>query len=91
MDGLDELTFALYGNKRRFKSVDELRLFKVKEKCDDKPTDASRNIDLAVLPPCRGCLIQHIKRVNYQVGVWKRSHIGDPDILPVSEVHVWTR
>jgi hypothetical protein len=34
--------------------------------------------DLGVLPPCRNCLREHLKRVNYQVGIWKRAHIAKP-------------
>ena len=31
-----------------------------------------------ILPPCRNCLREHIKRVNYQLGIWKRAHIAKP-------------
>jgi hypothetical protein len=30
------------------------------------------------LPPCRNGLREHLKRVNYQVGIWKRAHIAKP-------------
>ena len=57
---VEEYTCAIYGNSR-FSSVDELRLFKLKEKCEGKPTTAMRNMDMSTLPPCRKCLIQHIR------------------------------
>ena len=53
--------------KARFFSVNKLRMFRIREKCDDKPIDALRNVDMATLPPGRTCLIQHIRRMNYQV------------------------
>ena len=32
-----------------------------------------------------------IKRVNYQVGIWKRSHISQPDIPEPFNHHGWTK
>ena len=80
----------MYGNSR-FTSVDELRLFKLKEKCEGKPTTVMRNIDMSALPLCRKCLIQHVRRVNYQLSIWKNSHIAQPNIPVASERHGWTR
>ena len=85
---LEEFTCAIYGQPR-FKSVDSLRLFKVKDKCEAKPASALRNVDLATIPPCKMCLIEHIKRVNYQVAIWKLSHIANPDIPAASDNHGW--
>ena len=50
-----------------------------------------RNTDMGTLPPCRKCLIQHLRRVNYQVSIWKSSHIAEPVIPVASEGHGWTR
>ena len=79
VDELEELTCAIYGQSK-FSSVDELRLQKFKEKCGTHSADASRNVDLALLPPCKKVLVQHIKRVNYQVAIWKRAHESVPEI-----------
>ncbi|KAH3844340.1 hypothetical protein DPMN_086598 [Dreissena polymorpha] len=79
----------MYGNART-DLVDKLRFPKIKEVCDDSP-NASKNEDLSVLPPCKQCLLQHIRRVNYQVGIWKRSLIPDPDKPLASEGHGWTK
>ena len=49
----------------------------------------SKNVDLRSLPPCRRSLEQHIQRVNYQVGIWKRSHIPEPDVPDVKSGHGW--
>ena len=79
VDELDELTCAIYG-QRNFSSIDEVRLQKFKKKCATQSADASRNVDFALLPPCKKALVQHIKRVNYQVAIWKRAHEAEPDI-----------
>lgn len=71
--------------------MDEYRVIMMKEKCDDKPITVSRNIDMGTLPPCRKCLIQHIKRVNFQVAVWKNAHIAMPNMPVNMENHGWTR
>lgn len=31
-----------------------------------------------------------MKRVNFQVGIWKRAHIAKPDIPDPGEGHGWT-
>ena len=69
----------LYGGKE-ISCVNDLRYNKIRGKsCSTSETfDASKNIDLGVLPPCRNCLREHLKRVNYQVGIWKRAHIAKP-------------
>ena len=45
-------------------------------------------IDFSFLPPCRSTLQMHIKRVNYQTLLWKKSTISFPD-LPPAEEHGW--
>ena len=42
------------------------------------------------LPPCRKSLVQHIKRVNYQVGIWKRLIVPKPQV-PTPDGHGWTK
>ena len=48
-------------------------------------------MDMATLPPCRKCLEQHIKRVNYQVAIWKRSNELHPHIPPPVGDHEWMK
>ena len=60
---LDIFTCVIYGNART-DSVDKLRFPKIKEVCDASP-NASKNVDLSVLPHCKKCHLQHIRRVNY--------------------------
>ena len=71
VDELEELTCAIF-SQRNFSSVDEVRLQKFKDTSGTQSADASRNVDLA--------LVQNIKRVNYQVAIWKHAHEAEPDI-----------
>jgi hypothetical protein len=48
-----------------------------------------RKVDLSTLPPPRTCLEEHIKRVNYQVGIWKRAHIAKPVISEPTDDNGW--
>ena len=38
------------------------------------------SVDLSTFPPCKRVLLQHMKRVNFQVCVWKRAHENYPEI-----------
>ena len=76
---LEEFTCAMYGNLR-FTEVDDLKHLKMTEKCEDKASNALRNVDIGTLHPCKKCLVQHIKMAHYQVAIWKCPHIADPDI-----------
>ena len=92
VDDLDEFTCAIY-ERPRMRRVDEARFLKMSQLCDtdnDTSIKTSHNIDMANLPPCRKSLEQHIRRVNYQVGIWKRAHITDPDIPLATDGHGWT-
>ena len=87
---LEEFTCALYG-KLRHKSVDDLRYDILQQKCGgpDGSIDVTRNIDLGQLPLCASVLHQHIRRVNYQVAIWKRANIPQPDIPNPTNGHGW--
>ena len=78
---MEAFTCLLYGGKE-VSCVNDLRYNKIRGKCcsTGETFDASKNIDLhvGVLPPCRNCLREHLKRINYQVGIWKRAHIAKP-------------
>ena len=50
-----------------------------------------RNIDISTLPPYSKRSIQHIRRVNYTISIWKNSHIAQPNITVPSERHGRTR
>ena len=44
---------------------------------------------MASFAPCNRSLIQHIQRVNHQVGIWKRATIQHPDIPKAHHGHGW--
>ena len=92
---LEEFTCFMYKQKltkRNHVSVDDLRYDMIFEKCrsKEKVLDPKKNIDLSSLPPPRVCLREHIKRVNYQVAIWKRAHITKPVIPLPTEDNGWT-
>jgi len=87
---LEEFTCLLYGDKRVTK-VNTLRHTRLLKKCgEDGKLKPSKKIDLASLPPCQSSLVEHINRVNFQVGIWKRAHIPKPDIPDPTKGHGWT-
>ena len=61
-------------------------------KCgDDGKVKPLLNIDMVRVPPCHDCLVQHIKLVNYQVAVWKKADIADPEVPdPTDAIWCWT-
>ena len=73
----------------KFTDIDHCRFVKLKAKCDDK-LDLTKSVDMASLLPCRDCLYQHIRRVNYQVAIWKISHIPMPVTPSPTDGHGWT-
>ena len=90
-EDLEQFTCAMYG-RGRFKSVDAARAAILKEKCggQDGNTNLSRNVDLSQLPPCQKALHQHIRRANYQVGIWKAADIPQPRVPQPTGGHGWT-
>ena len=71
--GIEEFTCSLYGFGPREKQVNEAREVQAKRISgfilDLKP---DITFDLVNFPPCQMVLIQHLKRVNYQVCIWRR-------------------
>ena len=89
-DGLEEFTCAIYG-RPKFKSVDSLRYTLIKEKCcGDDGLHLGRNVDLATFPPYRGALQQHIRRVNFQVAIWRRADLPIVEVPSPTDGHGWT-
>ena len=91
LNDLDEFTCCLYG-KPRVKTVNEMRFVMMNELCskNDNNLDRLKVVDMAKLPPCRRSLEQHIRRVNFQVAIWKRAHIATPDVPSPNDGHGWT-
>ena len=67
----------LYGHPE-LESINEARF---KAFCSRSPPPAQ-------LPPCADSLEQHVKRANYQAGVWKRALVASPDLPSISD-HGW--
>lgn len=88
IDELEAFTCAFYG-RPSIKCVDELRYLKLNELGSDEKLSTPRNIDMSKVPPCHKSLEQHIRRVNYQVSIWKNSHIPKPNIPAANDGHGW--
>ena len=51
---------------------------------------ADKNVDLSSLPPCQKAFVQHIRRTNYQMIIWKNGDtavVGAPSAV---DGHGWT-
>lgn len=89
VDELESFTCAMYGRAQKIKKVNDFRNTRINELCTkDNSLLPSKNIDMSSMPPCKRSFIQHIERVNYQVGIWKRAHIAYPTI-PNAASHGW--
>jgi len=56
---------------------------------NDMKLDPKKNADLTTVPPPRVCLQEHVKRVIYQVAIWKHSYIHNPVISPPTDDSEW--
>ena len=74
VNGIEEFMCRLYGVGPRVKQIDVAREIKVKNICGSNvDLRSGLSIDLSTFPPCRRVLAQHIKRVNFQVCIWRRA------------------
>ena len=77
---LEKFTCHFYGLPS-FNTVDEARLFKLRTMCGNKNKITKKcKLDLYRLPPCKRSLYPHIKRVNFQTGRLKLSHVKIPEM-----------
>ena len=89
MDDLESFTCAIYGRASKVFKVDDLRFIRINEVCaKESRLVPSATLDMT-LPPCKRSFTQHIRRVNYQVGIWKIAHIPKPSIHKASQGHGW--
>ena len=89
---LEQFTCQMYRKKSvKISNVDELRCSMLMEKCGgvDKIFDAKKNYDFSNLPPPEVCLREHVKLVNYQVAIWKRGHVQNPEIPSPTDDNGW--
>ena len=54
-----------------------------------KKIDAKKNFDVYSLPAPEVCLREHVKRVNYQVAIWKRGHVQNPELPSPTDDNGW--
>lgn len=74
-----------HGNQRIAK-VNKLRYMNLLTKCGGKST----NLNLFTLPPCQDSFEQRVRRVSFQVEIWKKVHVPQSDILNTVTGHTWT-
>ena len=88
---LEQFACAMYG-RGCLKSVDGARAAILKEKYGnlDGSINLSRNIDFNLVPPCSKALLKHIRRANYQAGIWKAADIPRPREPQTTDGHGWT-
>ena len=86
---LEEFTCIMYSAKTKTKEVNRLRYQMLELKCGGQSLDSKKNVDLSSLPPPKVCLSEHIRRVNYQVAIWKRAHCPKPDVPHPAADHGW--
>lgn len=91
----DEVEWAaflctVYG-KPRFRDLDEVRHHILMEKCGDEGLDASVNVDMSSLPPCNRMFQQHLRRCNFQAGIWKRALEQFPAVPDPTTGHGWRK
>ena len=90
LSDLEQFVCFMYG-KPTYSDVNKLRFDMVRQRFQTGSGNVLTNsdgINFSLLPPCRSTLLMHIKRVNYQTLLWKKSTISFPD-LPPAEEHGW--
>ena len=87
---IEEFTCFMYGYPH-IKNIDKVRSVKIRKMTGGKDVTLKtvKKVDMSKLPPCRRSLLPHIRRVNYRVAQWKRSHLLAPAIPTPSEKHGW--
>ena len=92
VDDLEMFTCAIYG-KCRSHSVDNVRSSLIKETCSmkDGTINVKKKVKLHVcsLQPCSKALIQHIRRANYQMAIWRRADTHIMEVPKPTDRHGW--
>ena len=87
---LEVLFCHLYGHKK-LSDINEVRLHVLSKKCNnDERINPNKSIDFSSFPPCSSTLMEHIKRVNYQVMIWKCAEQQFIEMEDPTE-HGWTK
>ena len=90
VDELEEFTYIVYG-KSRSHSKYEVCSTLIKERCHNKDgtINVKKKVELCSLPPCRKALIQHIRRANYQMAIWRRADTPIMEVPKPTYGHGW--
>ncbi|KAK6191100.1 hypothetical protein SNE40_002845 [Patella caerulea] len=84
----------MYNKTTIASAVNEVRYEMLASKCGGQTgvkIKLERKVDTSSLPPPRSCLNEHIRSVNYQVGIWRRAHIPKPIIPEATDDHGWVK
>ena len=77
---LEKFTCKLYGSNSARGDVNELRYEIICAK--------EGEVESHLLPPCRDSLLKHVRRANYQAGLWRRCLRQYPE-EPDAWLHGW--
>ena len=55
----------------------------------DGTINVKKKIELCSLPPCRKALIQHIRRANFQMAIWRRADTPLIESPKPTDGHRW--
>ena len=81
----------MYG-KPKVTSVNKLRFLMLKAKLgDDMSPKSNQDIDFSKMPPPAVCLLEHLKRVNYVVMIWRQASSAIIEIPKPYDNHGWTK
>ena len=81
---LEEFTCSMYKSRGSHLNVDLRYKMVLKKFCGkENQLNPNKSTEWSSFPPPRSCLREHIRRVNYQVVIWKRAHIPKP-VVPLS-------
>ena len=87
----EKFVCAMYG-KPKVTSVDKLRFLLLKAKLgEDVSLKPKQDIDFSKMPPPAVCLLEHLKRVNYVVRIWRQATNAIIEIPKPYDNHGWTK
>ena len=76
---------------KKINTVNECRYTKLMSICTDdlNAIRAKKKFDTALIPPSYVAFVEHVKRVNFEVGKWKKSHEQFPSIPSPCDDNGW--
>ena len=80
--------------KAKFDSVYEVRHLMLQSKCYGEisvKSLKSSTINLALFPPSKSYIKQHVAQANYQTRIWKTAKVPTPEVPKPFESHGWLK